>query len=89
MAATDPSPFAVTRRHAEAATGIAMRDWNGPHLWIRAWHQDLTLIETARRGALPASLATELAGALGNEATRSGPKSGGEDPHAVAGRAGG
>ena len=26
MASTDPSPFAVARRHAEAATGVAMRD---------------------------------------------------------------
>lgn len=70
MAATDPSPFAVTRRQAELITGIAMRDWTGPHMWIRAWHHDLTLIEAARRGVLPPSLATQLAQALGNEVTR-------------------
>jgi hypothetical protein len=69
-AATDPSPFAVARRQAEVATGVAMRDWTGRHLWVRAWHHDLTLIEAGRRGVLPATLVTELARALKNEAAR-------------------
>jgi hypothetical protein len=70
MASTDPSPFAVARRHAEAATGVAMRDWTGRHLWVRAWHHDLTLIEAGRRGVLPPTLGQALERARLNEAAR-------------------
>jgi hypothetical protein len=70
IAATDPSPFAVARRQAEAATGVAMRDWTGRYFWVRAWHHDLMLIEADHRGVLPAALATELGRALRNEAVR-------------------
>ena len=70
MAATDPSPFAVARRHAEAVTGVAMRDWTGRYFWVRAWHYDLTLIEARQRGVLPATLEAALQHALRNEAAR-------------------
>jgi hypothetical protein len=70
MASTDPSPFAVARRHVEAATGVAMRDWTGRYAWARAWHHDLTLIEAGQRGVLPATLGAALEHARQNEAAR-------------------